>query len=270
MLDSHVRQAHRVDLWRARRAAGQVSQSHGRLHVSEMREKLRGLVRAGKAMEEEILIDLIVDTVKTGIGRLGGRPRLRQEESPEIPEKKRVIESTEPVRETAQPVSVGGKGGDLTSVSALVLTSPSSVVSDQTRVKTCSVVGLDVPAPSLFDELLGDFCDGWSATHGEEPYVVTGADRRQLGILLAAIRKNPATAFWSTQDARRELRRAFGNYFATTGKFDGEEKGHSLAWFCSSGGLNKYRAPPAVTLGLSDKGIQAKATLARFVKGGVK
>lgn len=44
----------------------------------------------------------------------------------------------------------------------------------------------------------------------------------------------------------------FANYLADTSRFVADEKRHSLAWFCTDGGVNKYRTK-AVAAGFSER-----------------
>lgn len=238
--------------------------------MDEVRAKVRALYDA-EGIAPDMVVDLIIDAVKSGLGKLGGRPRLNpvvEAESLENPEKKRVIESTEPVMSKTEPVpsvskplSVGGKGG-----SESGSLSPSSALEDpdQTRVGRSASRALG-PGPGLFERLLGDFRALWAQAHEGTSYVITGQDRKALGAALKAVN---AGAEWDTAGCRQEFCRGFRNYLASLDKFDGEAKGHSLAWFCTSGGLNKYRAPPARTAGVSQKSIETMGLIHRAVQRG--
>lgn len=114
------------------------------------------------------------------------------------------------------------------------------------------------PGPSagnVFPEVLRAFTEAWERTY-RQAYVVTAPDRSQLGRVLrdfpdaTAIRAYP----W---------RRAFENYLADLSKFTGEEKRHSLSWFCTSGGVNKYRTE-AATVGMSDREVRGMQSSAKF------
>jgi hypothetical protein len=95
-----------------------------------------------------------------------------------------------------------------------------------------------VRAPNVFDQLLGGFRQAWSAKY-HEPYTPTPADRSQLGRLLQALK---------TPEDCTALPALFDAYLRDDDAFVVEKQRHSLAFFCTSGGLNKYRTqPPAQT-----------------------
>lgn len=84
--------------------------------MNDVRRKVAALVNAKEAMAIEVLVELIIDTVARGLGRLGGRPKVApkavdETNQAENHEEKPVTESCEPVRVSAQPLSMGGKGG---------------------------------------------------------------------------------------------------------------------------------------------------------------
>lgn len=85
--------------------------------------------------------------------------------------------------------------------------------------------------PSLFDRLSVAFASAWEKRYGCA-YSATPKDRQQLGNLLK-------------QKPPREQLDALPGCFARYVEDDDTflvKQGHSLAWFCTSGGLNKYRS----------------------------
>lgn len=62
-------------------------------------------------------------------------------------------------------------------------------------------------------------------------YKSTPADRSQLGRLLRSL----------TPEEAKELPDCFSRYVADGSHFVAGQKRHSLAWFCTDGGFNKYR-----------------------------
>lgn len=92
--------------------------------------------------------------------------------------------------------------------------------------------------PSLFEQLLEQFGTAWSAKYSE-PYTPTPGDRSQLGRLLRSLK---------TPDEASALPALFAAYLRDGDPFVADKQRHSLAFFCTSGGLNKYRTkPPAPT-----------------------
>lgn len=87
--------------------------------------------------------------------------------------------------------------------------------------------------PNLFDKTVASFIETWRSKY-HEPYTPTPADRSQLGRLLQPLSPEEASA----------LPALFEAYLRDDDAFVAEKKRHSLAWFCSDGGLNKYRTKP--------------------------
>lgn len=89
------------------------------------------------------------------------------------------------------------------------------------------------PVASLFETSLAAFASTWAARFGAS-YSPTPADKSQLGRLLNGL--DPQTI--------GELPVLFGRYVEDPDPFLAK-RSHGLAYFCTSGGLNKYRAKSA-------------------------
>jgi hypothetical protein len=90
------------------------------------------------------------------------------------------------------------------------------------------VVPADKPA-NAFVKAMGQFCEIWRTKYGTA-YYPTAADKNQLGRLLHSI----------PRELLQELPRAFNAYLADRSPFVAQEQRHSLRFFCTSGGMNKY------------------------------
>lgn len=101
--------------------------------------------------------------------------------------------------------------------------------------------------------VLGQFCEAWKARYGVN-YQPTPADKNQLGRL---VRSTP-------REMLGEYPAAFERYIADSSPFVAQEQRHSLAWFCTSGGFNKYRAAATV---LSQREARNAEAVAQFVNG---
>lgn len=139
--------------------------------MNDTRRKVAALVNAKEAMALDDLIDLIIDTVARGLGRMGGRPKLAPKAvdestlSLEIHEEKPVTESSEPVCVSAQPVSrEGGKGGDPSSVSLVLFSDQTgSTLQPSGKDREC-----DEPAPAAFRDV---FWAMWPRKDGKAPAI---------------------------------------------------------------------------------------------------
>jgi hypothetical protein len=89
--------------------------------------------------------------------------------------------------------------------------------------------------PNAFTKALGQFCEIWRTRYGES-YSPTPADRSQLGRLLSTL----------TAGALEALPKAFWRYLDDHDPYVAQSHGHSLCFFCSSGGFNKYRVEPLI------------------------
>jgi hypothetical protein len=112
--------------------------------------------------------------------------------------------------------------------------------------------------PKLFDLVLGDFQKMWKSKY-HETYVPTAKDKSQLGRLLQDL-KSPETA--------AALPAYFAAYLGDRDPFVAEKQRHSLAFFCTSGGLNKYRTTNGSTPTAPSRGRAAPST--NHAKGEVK
>jgi hypothetical protein len=94
--------------------------------------------------------------------------------------------------------------------------------------------GRSTPAArgALFDWALAEFRGAWKAVYGVD-YAVTGKDRSQLGRLLGGLSKDGVSP--------RELPALFRSYLADGARFVAQEQRHALWFFCTEGGVNKYR-----------------------------
>lgn len=87
------------------------------------------------------------------------------------------------------------------------------------------------PTPSGIDAgtVIGWFVDSWSKKNGVK-YAVQAADAGQVARMMAKLPREYA----------EQLPGCFDRYVQDTGHFV-VSKGHGLAWFCTSGGVNTYR-----------------------------
>jgi hypothetical protein len=130
----------------------------------------------------------------------------------------------------------GGPSADRRRTSTVDKTSPGKASQGKSRSEEKGTPrGKPARPPSLFDELLGAFGNAWSKKYENEPYTPTPADRSQLGRLLQALSPEQSAA----------LPALFLAYLGDDDPFVAEKQRHSLAFFCTSGGLNKYRTKPA-------------------------
>jgi hypothetical protein len=134
----------------------------------------------------------------------------------------------------------GGPSADRRRTSTVDKTSPGKTRQGKTRSEEGEGTPRGNPArpPSLFDRLLDAFGKAWSVKY-EEPYTPTPADRSQLGRLLQALK---------TPEESAALPALFDAYLRDDDAFVAEKQRHSLAYFCTSGGLNKYRTRPPVSV----------------------
>jgi hypothetical protein len=145
------------------------------------------------------------------------------------------------------------------------LASPSRLTGTGTTIRTRTETRAKGPRPpSLFDQLLDRFGQAWRAKYDNEPYTPTPADRSQLGRLLQALK---------TPEESAALPALFDAYLRDDDPFVAEKQRHSLAYFCTSGGLNKYRTrPPAVARPRAGSAQQREANnaaaAAKFVARG--
>lgn len=174
-------------------------------------------------------------------GHLGGRPR--KEPAGLFDRKPGGFEKVKPIREEERrreeieppPSEVAHKPGGFDTPDGAIRPAPAK-------------------PPSLHDELLGAFCATWRAANGRT-YAPTAKDRSQLGRLLGQLGK-------TSPDLAPQLPDLFERYLADADPFVAQDQGHSLAYFCTSGGVNKYRVDrPA----LSEREARTKRAAERFV-----
>jgi hypothetical protein len=102
------------------------------------------------------------------------------------------------------------------------------IVKDKKKKKQPAAVA---SAGNVFENALGSFSSRWQAVYGT-PYQPTPADKAQLGRLLGS--STPATL--------ELLPELFSRYLEDRDPFVAEKRRHDLAYFCTSGGVNKYAA----------------------------
>ena len=100
---------------------------------------------------------------------------------------------------------------------------------------------------------LGAFCEIWEERY-EEKYRPTPGDCAQLATL---VRRTPAAEL-------DELPRAFEAYLDDLDPFVAQQQRHSLRYFCTSGGQNKYRTSAPVLSAREARGVEAAR---QFVNG---
>lgn len=81
---------------------------------------------------------------------------------------------------------------------------------------------------SVFERVCDSFSASWERCR-QAPYIVTPADKKQLGTLLQTL----------TPDVVLRLPEIFDRYCGDVERFVSEQ-GHSLKYFCTSGAINKY------------------------------
>lgn len=108
--------------------------------------------------------------------------------------------------------------------------------------------------PTLYTRVLTRFCIAWEVQYGKK-YVPTPADKSQLGRLLSDF----------PVELEEELCVSFSAYCSGLDKFEGEAHRHSLKWFCTNGGFNKYRTTPR-TAGMSQRELNGANAAERYVE----
>lgn len=102
--------------------------------------------------------------------------------------------------------------------------------------------------------------EAWEGQYGE-PYMPTGQDKRHLGTVLKGFRDRGAINAYP-------WRAVMANYLEDTDRFVAGVHRHSLAYFCSCGGLNKYRVRASVLATLPEKTQGTMGALGRFMAKG--
>lgn len=98
---------------------------------------------------------------------------------------------------------------------------------------------------NAFQWALVKFCEAWQAHYGY-PYRPTAADRNQLGRTLREL----------SREDLGELPTLFARYLLDLNTFL-TDKRHPLRFFCTDGGVNKYRVEPVVMSAREARGVQA-------------
>jgi uncharacterized protein YdaU (DUF1376 family) len=114
---------------------------------------------------------------------------------------------------------------------------------------------LALRATRLLDWALAAFSAAWKSRYGDD-YVPTPAEKSSFGRILSTLPAKRVAA----------LPVCFSRYVKDEGTFTAQEKRHSLGWFMTESGWNKYLVevrPP-----VSIKEARTAAAVARFVNGG--
>jgi hypothetical protein len=188
----------------------------------------------------DMAVDIIIDLVARGLGKLGGRP-------------------PNGLGTRYKPVSKPNcvLSGDLFSVSDLLPESPDPSKpnpEEDLNIMEAQKAGALRGRPSnRFLVAMRQFAEVWE-THYGVPYAFTPGDRNQLGRLMKDL----------TVIQVGELRAAFEAYLDDLAPYVAQEQRHSLRFFCTSGGFNKYRVSAPVVSRKEAMGIEAGQ---RFVNG---
>lgn len=174
----------------------------------------------------DMAAEIIIDLVKRGLGRMGGRPPNNRLSTP-----------SKPVTNGVETPATGVSSDPISDPSSPESPDPSKPDREDPVSDGQGSLAL-VPFPpqkNVFGKALAQFCEIWRTRYGVY-YEPTAADRNQLGRLLKGL--SPA--------ALEELPRAFRAYLGDLSPFVAQEMRHSLRYFCTSGGMNKYRASAPV------------------------
>lgn len=203
--------------------------------MDELRGKILAVIgRVGVTdMAASIIIDLVTHAIHTA-GRLDTHARRSKRRAPSSPRESDPDPDLnlfpDPRPDLSQSIEVNCKVMSAPPAVALVRGNP-------------------------FTETLEAFCRLWQARYGA-PYLPTPKDRNQLGRLL---KDTPANRL-------ADLPGAFRRYLEDHSPFVEQEMRHSLAFFCTQGGHNKYRVVPAIvtqgearTLAAGDAWLAARA-----------
>jgi hypothetical protein len=161
------------------------------------------------------------------------------------------LDSQPPVKRPALDRQVTGCASDLIpSGSSLLPEDPEPSKSDpEKRVRDESAGRRE----SLHAALLRRFCSLWAGCYGA-PYKPAPKDKSQLGRLMRTL----------TVEEACELPMVWRAYLGDHSRFVAGEQRHSLAYFCTSGGWNKYRVR-ARSAGMSDKEVRGAEGAAAFL-----
>jgi hypothetical protein len=111
--------------------------------------------------------------------------------------------------------------------------------------------------PFSHSGLVSLFSAIWTEQY-RETYMGTPSDQSNLGRLLRSFPDRAAIAAYPWEFSWRA-------YLADQTKWLAEEQRHSLAWWCTSGGVNKYRTQ-AKTVGYSDRELRGMQSSETFDK----
>lgn len=202
----------------------------------------------------DMAVDIIIDLVARGLGRLGGRPPIPPPGSEPPPNgdgtpSKRV--STRLKRDSKPPLR--DLSGDLFSGSS----SPENPDSSKLSLSEVDNIMGEIAQPvalSPYVVAMRQFCRQWVSKYGAD-YDPLPADRNQLGRLVHDYGAEP--------DFLEMFTASVGRYLADNGSFVALEQRHSLRYFCTSG-WNKYKVQAIVVSAREAHGIEAGR---QFVNG---
>lgn len=201
--------------------------------TSELRLKIRTVIeRVGVT---DMAVDIIIDLVARGLGKLGGRPPNGLETG-----YKRVSKPTR-----VQSGDLFFSGSSLDPKIRPDLSKPDLERSE--NIMEAQIVAAPRGRPSnKFLDAIRQFGEAWEQHYGV-PYAVGAADRNQMGRLIRDL-----------DDAQRaELPGTFRNYLNDLSPFVAQEQRHSMRFFCTSGGFNKYRVSAPVLSAKEARGMEA-------------
>lgn len=194
--------------------------------MAQLREKISIVI--GRVGVTDMAVDIIIDLVARYIERADSVKSAEVTKS--TTKSTKVTKSTGKNSKTARK---GGKGVFLDLDSPEEIPDPSkpllqgipNIMGETGEVK-----------PSPFFRALRQFCEIWRTRHGVW-YEPSPADKNHLGRLISSLEP----------EMLKYIPMAFNAYLADTSPFVAQEQRHSLRYFCSSGGFNKYRAVKSTT-----------------------
>jgi len=205
--------------------------------LSDLTKKIVALLDA--AIDPELKAEMLIDIVARGLGKLGGRPKKEVSEPVMKPPEQPVSEVTEPVTKPEEP-----RRENRSTRTRGERSSPKDPPeTGKEEADPSPSAPAFPPGKNAFGKALAQFQEIWRTRYGVH-YEPSSADRNQLGRLLQRL----------PVESAEELPRAFRAYLGDLDPFIVEKVRHSLSYFCTSGGLNKYRSgPPKPIASASEK-----------------
>ncbi len=210
--------------------------------AADLRLKIRTVVeRVGVT---DTAVDIIIDLVARGLGRMGGRP---PDPDRKVTRSKRVTNGLEPVTNGLGTPSGGVSGSalDLDLFSEI----PDQISSQQSECISKEME--ENPPQGGFRPALAAFCSAWKARYGVS-YIPSPAELNQLGIAVKRVPKN------------EDFNAIFAAYLGDLSPFVAQDMRHSLLHFCTKGGFNKYRTSAPILSAREARGVAAGR---RFING---